>query len=122
MRRRISILIAMPIAAIGSLVAHQVSYLLSAPDVGLRARLLAATGHGYLRWAPMLVGVVGVTLLVGLLVEAHRSGRARSVGFPAWPVALVAPLAFAMQEHVERLLHVGAFPTGLLASLSLIHI
>ena len=31
-------------------------------------------------------------------------------GMPAWPFAVLPPLAFALQEHLERLLHAGAVP------------
>jgi hypothetical protein len=115
MRRRVPLLLALPIAAVGSLLAHQLAYLLSDPIATQRARVLAAAGHGYLRFVPMLLTALAVTLLVGLALEAVTRRRPRHV-VPAWPLALIAPLAFALQEHVERALHAGAFPSGLVTS------
>jgi hypothetical protein len=115
MRRRVSLLLALPIALAGSLVAHQLAYLLSDPVAAERAQVLAATGHGYLRYLPMLLAAAGMTLVVGLALEA-AARRTRRLALPAWPVALVAPVAFAVQEHLERVLHAGAFPTGLITS------
>jgi hypothetical protein len=115
MRPRASLLLALPIAVVGSWLAHQLGYLLSDPVAAERARVLASTGHGYLRFLPMLVAAAGVTVLVGLALEAVAR-RSRRLSLPAWPLALVAPVAFAVQEHLERALHAGAFPAGLLTS------
>jgi hypothetical protein len=41
-------------------------------------------------------------------VDAAR-GRAPR-GLPAWAFALLPPVAFVVQEHLERLLHTGVFP------------
>lgn len=115
MRRRVSLVLALPIALIGSLAAHQLGYLLADPAAAERARALAATGHGYMRFAPMVLAAGAVTILVGLALEAiARGARRRAV--PLWPVALVAPVGFALQEHLERALHAGVFPTGLVTS------
>jgi hypothetical protein len=115
MRRRASLLLALPIAVVGSWLAHQLGYLLSDPVAAERARVLASTGHGYQRFLPMLVAAAGVTVVVGLALEAVAR-RSRRLALPAWPLALVAPVAFAVQEHLERALHAGAFPAGLLTS------
>ncbi|HEY7666985.1 MAG TPA: hypothetical protein VIE12_02555 [Actinomycetota bacterium] len=110
MRRRIAVAVAVPIAVVGSLLAHQVGYLLRG---GPRTTwLLGNTGHGYLRHAPLVVAACAVAAAVGAVLEAGR-GRGR-LAVTGWPLALVAPVAFAIQEHVERLLHDRAFPTHLL--------
>jgi len=112
MRRRIALAVAAPIAVVGSLAAHQLSYALQAPSPAVRAILLATTGHGYLSHLPMVIGVCVVTAALGVALElAHawdRGGRAAG-----WQLALVAPLAFALQEHLERFVHTGALPTHL---------
>jgi len=115
MRRRVSLVLALPIAVVGSLLAHQLGYLLSDPVAAERARVLAATGHGYLRFVPMLLAAGVVTILVGLVLEAIARRTPRRA-IPVWPVALVAPIGFALQEHLERALHAGVFPTGLITS------
>jgi hypothetical protein len=82
MRRRVSFLLALPIAVAGSLVAHQLGYLLSDPVAAERARALAATGHGYLRFLPMLLAAGAVTLLAGLALEV-LARRSRRLAIPA---------------------------------------
>lgn len=98
-------LVALPLAAAGWLAAHCVAYLLVAP-AGRHERV-----HGYLVATPLLLAC-GITLLAaGLALAVHHGlrghGRPR---VPVVPVALVPPLGFAAQEHVERLIEFGAFP------------
>lgn len=110
MRRRASLLISVPVAIAGSLLAHQISYALQATNGVARARLLAATGHGYIPTFPLLAGVLLAVAIGGLIREGvlrwQGAGRTRLL----WPIALISPLAFVVQEHLERLLHDGMFP------------
>ena len=115
MRRRASLLISIPVAVAGSLLAHQVSYALQASDGTARARLLAATGHGYLTRIPLLAGVLVAVALGGLMREAGIRWKGTGRTGPIWPIALIPPLAFLVQEHLERLLHDGTFPWHLAA-------
>jgi hypothetical protein len=115
MRRRASPLISIPVAVAGSLLAHQVSYTLQAPDAAARARLLAATGHGYLTRVPLIAGVLVAVALGGLIREAAIRWKGTGRSGPIWPIALIPPLAFLVQEHLERLLHDGTFPWHLAA-------
>ncbi len=115
MRRRASFLISIPVAVAGSLLAHQVSYTLQASDGATRARLLAATGHGYLTRVPLLVGVLVAVTLGGLIREAAIRWKATGRTGLIWPIALIPPLAFLVQEHLERLMHDGTFPWHLAA-------
>ncbi len=115
MRRRASFLISIPVAVAGSLLAHQVSYVLQASDGAARARLLAATGHGYLTRVPLLAGVLIAVALGGLIREAAIRWKGTGRTGPIWPIALIPPLAFLVQEHLERLLHDGTFPWHLAA-------
>lgn len=109
MRRAIALLICMPLAVLGVLVAHQGSYLLVAPHE--HSQLLADTGHGYLQHATMLLAVLSTAVGVGILLSVVGAWRGRTAGaVPAWPFALMGPVAFALQEHMERLLHDGMFP------------
>ena len=92
-------LVSIPFMAAGCLAAHSLAYhLLSDPK----------ERHGYLAYAPLFLGVLGGLAIVG----AARRGRTPS------PVlfALLPPVAFAVQEHAERLQLVAtepAFLTGL---------
>ena len=113
MRQRIAVLVAAPIALIGSLIAHQLSYAIQAPGAIARAQLLASTGNGYLRHLPLIAAACLASASIGVVLEVVPS-KGRSLGrVTAWPLALVAPLAFTFQEHLERFLHDGAFPTHL---------
>jgi hypothetical protein len=96
-------LVSLPFMAAGCLAAHSLAYhLTSASDAG----------HGYLTFAPLIVGLLAAVAVVGVL----RRGRSRS---PLWFAAL-PPLAFVVQEHAERLELVAtepAFLVGLLLQL-----
>ena len=110
-----SFLISIPVAVAGSLLAHQVSYTLQASDGAARARLLAATGHGYLTRVPLIAGVLIAVALGGLIREGAIRWKGTGRTGPIWPIALIPPLAFLVQEHLERLLHDGTFPWHLAA-------
>lgn len=110
MRRRVSLLISIPVAAAGSLLAHQVAYSLRSSSESAQARLLATTGHGYLRHVSLFLGVLAAVAIVGLVREAVVHWRGVGGRARLWPIALVSPLAYIVQEHLERLLHGDGFP------------
>ncbi len=115
MKARASFLISIPVALAGSLLAHQVAYSLRSPSEAALARLLAVTGHGYLRHVGPFLASLAAVAIVGLVREAvvHWRGGARRALM--WPVALIPPVAFVVQEHLERVLHGGGFPWHLAA-------
>ena len=81
------------------------------PELHVRMQVLLVTGHGYLRWLPLVLGVAAAVVALSLLVTAVDAARGRAPrGLPAWAFALLPPLAFVVQEHLERLLHTGVFP------------
>lgn len=97
MKRGAPWLVSIPFMAMGCLAAHSLAYhLVSNPQ----------ERHGYLAFAPLLLGVLGGLAIVGAL----RRGRTHA---PAY-FALLPPLAFVVQEHVERLQLVATEPTFLL--------
>jgi hypothetical protein len=99
--RRLPWLLSLPVMAAGCLAAHSTAYRLVEPPV-------AETDHGYLAAAPLLLAL-GVAL--GLVRAA--AGRTRG-GTPVALFALLPPLAFTLQEHLERALQGGdAFGTAL---------
>ncbi len=111
MRRAIAFAVCLPLALAGSFPAHQIGYLLASPDAKASAELLAQTGHSYLDQVPLVLGVavaLALAALVGELALARRGDGMTRV--PVWSLALVAPVGFTVQEHVERLIHDGAFP------------
>ena len=109
MRRAIALLICIPLAVLGVLVAHQGSYLLVAPQE--HSQLLADTGHGYLQHSMTVLSVLSAAVCVGILLSVVGNWRGRTAeAIPTWPFAMMGPAAFALQEHMERLLHDGMFP------------
>ena len=106
-------MLSLPLAAAGWIGAHSVAYVLVAPDPDHRAELLSGSGHGYLGAAPLILACAITLVLAGLalaILDGLRGGpRAR---VPVWPVALLPPLGFGVQEHLERLIELNAFPAG----------
>jgi hypothetical protein len=96
-RRMLAWALVTPVAAAGILAAHALAYRLTGTAPG--------SLHDYLGHAPQLVGVLASVGLVGLALSERSIGRP-----PAWAYALVAPLGFTCQEHVERLVHTGDLP------------
>jgi hypothetical protein len=103
-RCRLAWLVAISLMTVGSLAAHSVAYRFVETDADPSAEALAATGHGYLGYAPFLVAsalAIGAAVLVSVVVRAARGSlpAPRSV----WQLALLPPLAFVLQEYLERL-------------------
>lgn len=86
-----------PLAAVGVLATHAVAYLVTGVHPG--------PAHAYLAHAPQVLFVLATLALVGLAVQDRSLSR-----LSAWWVAPLAPLGFACQEHVERLVHTGELP------------
>src|SRR5690242_10548928 len=93
MRARGFLLLSLPLAAAGSLVGHATAYALlpaAQPQI-----------HGYLSYAPLAIAAAAAAVLTG--VSLRVTGAVCEVPSRA-PFVLVPPLAFAAQEHLERLL------------------
>jgi hypothetical protein len=117
MRRRLPWLIALPLMAAGSIGAHALSYLLTAT----RAAAVAADGDSHAGAGRTSAGIAGLTVLpIGLLAAlavvaatAWLVGRARSLpvqGASPWLFFALPPLAFSLQELIERLVNAEAAP------------
>lgn len=119
MKRRLAWLIAVPLAVIGSLAGHSVAYRAAVPDVDERAEVLAASGHGYLDYAPLAialcVALAGLGFAAAVLDSFGRRDR-RRVGGHFVLVAALAPVAFTLQELGERYAHDGQYHWQLLIS------
>lgn len=110
MRRHLTWLVAAPLAAAGLLSAHALGYRLMV-SAGQRSRVLQESGHSYLRYAPLLLPGGLALVVIGLAVAAVAAAHGRGHSAPrSWPFALYPLVAFALQEHLERLLHSGAWP------------
>lgn len=88
--------------------AHALAYRLVYPQ--LDGRVLLATGHAYLSWLPLLLGLSGALALVALIAAGIDAAHGRSPrDLPAWAFAVVPPVAFVLQEVLELSLHLGTF-------------
>ena len=95
-------LLAFTLVSAGSLTAHALGFRLIAGAGD--AKLLASTGHAYLPGLADVLAAAAACALVlacAIAIGAARSGR-RGLA-PPTVAALAAPLAFTLQEHVERL-------------------
>lgn len=90
-------LVTLPVALAGCLAAHFAAYALATPTSH------AHDSHGYLAHLPLLSGAA-LAIVLGAAVRHGVRGRSGVRPSP-WLFALLPPLAFAIQEHVERLAH-----------------
>jgi hypothetical protein len=110
-RRALTWLVTLPVIVVGSEVAHGLAYWWAYPETDLRAAMLARSGHGYLAWAPVVIGLLAAIELVAL--GADVAGRVRkrpSRQLPAWAFFVIPIVGFTLQEHLERLIGMGVFP------------
>ena len=118
MRRHLAWPIALPLAVVGTLAGHSLGYLAAVPNAQARASLLASSGHGYLDYLPLFVGLSSAAVLLAFCAAALAAfhGRAGSRAAQIELVAAVPPLAFVAQEFLERYLHDGRVHWELLLS------
>jgi hypothetical protein len=95
----------------GTELAHWIAFRLVYPDAWARNQALQQSGHGYLEWLPVLGGI-GCALLLSAAFLSGRSAwsdRSWTAGAPRLSqFAALPPLAFALQEHLESLIHSGS--------------
>ena len=103
-------LLSLPVALAGCLAAHSLAYRIVEPDAHERAHMLASSGHDYLDALRYLAAVGLALVLAGFVRQAVLAARGLEPAGPPRLVVLVPPLAFVLQEHLERLVHEGAFP------------
>jgi hypothetical protein len=103
-------LVSLPVLLAGCLAAHLAAYRIAERDEHARQHLLAGSGHGYLEQLPLLAAAALVVVLAAAL---HHSLRGPAGARPSAALfAALPPLAFALQEHVERWLHARDFPVA----------
>lgn len=102
------------VASLGLVLGHWLTYAMEIPDPGLRASVLADTGHAYLSTLAQLAAVAAVaglgTLFLGNLV---RSSEARSFRQTFAMLAAFQIVAFVSMEVMERV--VAGAPLFMLA-------
>ena len=96
-RRLLAWILVTPVATAGVLVTHALAYRLTGTKPG--------PVHEYLAHVPQVAFVLASLALVGLALQERSLSRFSS----RW-VAPLAPLGFACQEHIERLVHTGHVP------------
>ncbi len=105
-------MVALPVAAASWLTAHCLAYVLVPPAHGGAMHDHMEESHNWFASMPVLVAA-GVTLLAAGLVlcvgEGLRGAPARTQA-PAPLFALLPPIGFAVQEHLEELLASGSAP------------
>jgi hypothetical protein len=107
-------LIPVPLGVASWLGAHCLAYWLVSPAPHGHMGLHAESGHAYLGYTPALAVwllallVAGLLLCVGDGLRGHRPSAPPLRLFVALP-----PVAFALQEHLERLIGTGGIPPDL---------
>lgn len=108
MRNRSAVLVAGPSMLVGVVVAHALAYRWTVPAAE-RASVLRGTGHAWQAYLPFLLTPTLALLAFGLLRSAFDRGARPA----AWPFAVLPPLAFVLQEHLERLAYDGSLRLAL---------
>jgi len=115
-RRRLPWVLAVPLMVAGSLAAHSLGSMLSATristvvDADGGAELAPRVDHGYVTILPVLVGLVTALVLVAMGLRIYRRVRGDNhTGASPESFLLLPPLAYALQEVAERLLHAESF-------------
>lgn len=114
-KSRVVWLLCAPLMLAGLELGHAAAYRIVYPDPYERAQILAASGHGYLAYAPTLLAVAGAFTLCALFHHGASGRVAEETGelqIPAGPFAALPLAAFALQEHLELLIHTGMLPFG----------
>lgn len=94
---------------IGAEAAHAAANAVFGAPLEDEAELFSSGGFG-LELVPLLSAVALGAVLLGL--AAQVAGRQAARRWTALPFACLPPVMFALQEHLEALLHTGAFPAG----------
>jgi hypothetical protein len=92
-RKRALLSLSVPLSAVGCLAGHTAGYAV----FGMSRR--DAQLHGYLSLAPQFLAICAavVAAALALRLSGRLAGR-----LAAWPFALLPPLAFCLQELIER--------------------
>ncbi len=115
-KRRLPWAVSVPLMVAGSLAAHSLGSMVVAARVSTPvdadggAELAPRVDHGYVTILPVLVGLVAALVLVAVGLLVYRSVRGAShAGASPQSFLLLPPLAYALQEVAERLLHTESF-------------
>lgn len=118
-RRRLVWLLSLPLMLAGVEAGHWLAFRLVYTNAWERSQALQQSGHGYLSDWRDAAAAGAVLLAAGLVLQVREHVR-RQPGQPALPpsartFAALPPLTFALQEHLESLVHSGTL-TGVAVS------
>jgi hypothetical protein len=108
MRARTVLLLSLPLLLLSETFGHALVARMLDPGTARHRMLLSATVdyHGYAEAALAVVLVlVGWILVVRALASSHATGPRP---LPSWRLAVIPPLVFLVQEHVEHLVRDGS--------------
>lgn len=111
-RKKVAWLIALPMACASWLSAHCLAYLLVPPANPGAMHEHMDESHNWFASMPVLVAAGITVLAAGLALcigDGMRGGRARTQA-PVPLFALMPPIGFAVQEHLEHVLASGSAP------------
>src|SRR5919109_719815 len=99
-RARAAWLTSLGLLVAGWVTAHVLSYALVVSEATERRQVLMQSGHGYFRAADLLI-LSAATAIAGLVVCVVGGARGGLRAPSPWALALVPPVGFVVQEHVE---------------------
>src|SRR5215217_2197685 len=101
-QRRIAMaLLSVPLAGAGWLTAHSVAYELAEPDSHDRAKVLSATGHGYLEFEPLFIACGFVLMVAGLFASVTEGIRDRPHARPPSRLFALTPVLALAQPSPD---------------------
>ena len=107
---RLAWLVTLPIAIVGCESAHALANIvLGAPDEGRAELFQGGPGAGAL---PLLISLAIAAVAAGLAGRLTGVWSAPHTAAARLPFALLAPVLYILQEHVETVLNTGAAPLG----------
>jgi len=112
-RLRVAWVLSLGLMVMGALVAHAVAYGLVSPAHHMGGHMPADEAHGYLGDLHLCLAICGaVAVLAASASLVGRLRAARGLLAPLWAFAVVPPLGFTIQEHLEHVFETGSFPNA----------
>jgi hypothetical protein len=108
-RERLAWLVTLPVAVIGCEAAHALANVVLGSPTGEAGELFQGGGPGA-GLGPLLASLSLVVVALALAGRAAGAWTTHRVVAARLPFALLAPVLFIVQEHVETALHTGAIP------------
>ena len=109
--RRLAWLLCLGLMAVGGVVAHAVAYRLLTPEHGSHAGMNHPHGESVFPHLEVCLAVCGAIAVAAVAISLFdRVCAMRRLVAPVWVFALVPPLGFVLQEHLEHALVTSALP------------